>query len=566
MANGKPKGGGKGGGGHNGGGVRDNGDDRVLADMWECPKCRGNSFLSRPRCYICGIPRPRQPIIVSEAWPAKVLGKGGGVQTGAYVGKESGQRAPILQWSQSTAGGRLKGKASEGKRSLHQRKPAEGDKGGKGKGEGNKDDKGTWADMVRSGKPAKNGAKPKAAAVPPPQEGGGGEKGESEDDSEESDEEMEAVPAFQPPINRTLLNSRVLALQEELEGCAADPSRAGKTGRVTRTLEMAKEQLREAGGGSAMRSYFSMVNSNKKLQKLRSALEKAHKDLDEAGGQIHKWKRAEKKCIANTMRLTREVENETQRQAYLSLQSAQEAGEQAHLFEGLRGDVETIRAVIQQVQRHEVVPNIDRLYSFVAALDAPKYDKTQDPILLGLDASDGDESDQDSVEEASVGAAPMDEDEVKKGKKRLWADRWQSAEDRDGEASAPIEVDKDLGRDIEKAQRSLQRDSEMPQYLVEANRQMAEQERMQEQQDLEAAALHAAARITGTHVPGAPPAQAFLRNPRLDLATHRRPASTPRCRVVKRDALPARGGTRRRREGSNSRSRNRESCREDEGL
>ena len=213
-----------------------------------------------------------------------------------------------------------------------------------------------------------------------------------------------------------------------------------------------------------------------------------------------------------------------------------------------------------------MVPNIDRLYSFVAALDAPKYDKTQDPILLGLDASDGEESDQDSVEEASVGAAPMDEDEVKKGKKRLWADRWQSVEDRDGEASAPIEVDKDLGRDIERAQRSLQKDSERLQYVVEANRQMAVQERMQEQQDLEAAALHAAARITGTLVLGAPPAKAFLPNPRLDLATRRRASSAPRCRGDKRDALPARGGTGRRRQVSNSRSRDRESGREDEGL
>ena len=112
-----------------------------------------------------------------------------------------------------------------------------------------------------------------------------------------------------------------------------------------------------------MRSCFASVNS----------LENAHTELEEAGGQVHKWHKAERKCIANTQRLTREVENEKQRQAYLSFQSAQEAGEQAHIFEGLRGDVERARDIVQQAQRHDAVPHIDRIFTFAAALDAPGY-------------------------------------------------------------------------------------------------------------------------------------------------------------------------------------------------
>ena len=99
------------------------GKDLGVADMWMCPQCQQNSFLSRRFCFFCRNPRPVRPRVKSEVWPRRLLGVGGTRAEEAsdlwQGGRATGeQRIPLLRWGGNTAGARLQrakgGKGGEG--------------------------------------------------------------------------------------------------------------------------------------------------------------------------------------------------------------------------------------------------------------------------------------------------------------------------------------------------------------------------------------------------------------------------------------------------------------------
>ena len=188
-------------------------------------------------------------------------------------------------------------------------------------------------------------------------------------------------------------------------------------------------------------------------------------------------------------------------------------------------------------------------------MDPSPYQDGADPIILGLEVSDGGSSEGSGVgglSGTSVAADTSEEEksDTKRRRRRLsLSSRWSTAEQREEQRRAEQEraladesdatdtdeddveadsIDVDAPRqEIRQVSAALQQSVQELQYTVEANKQIAEQERLQLQQDIEVSAMHAAARYTGEYVQAPPPTRTFQPNPRLELATHRRVASTP---------------------------------------
>ena len=115
----------------------------------------------------------------------------------------------------------------------------------------------------------------------------------------------------------------------------------------------------------------------------------------------------------------------------------------------------------------------------------------------------------------------------KRGKKRqheVWDDRWETVEARERGAG---------DRAIREGQRELRRDTEVLRCAVEANNQIEEQERLQQQQDKEheivraAAEVEASLRGQGTNRWASGPPRKPSPNPRVELATARHRVFTP---------------------------------------
>ena len=542
--------------------------DLGMADMWVCPQCHNNSFLSRRLCYSCRAPRPDRPRIKSEAWPRGLLGIGGGKPwSGAVDGAQGDrgigeQRVPLLRWGENTAGSRLQNgaKGSVGKAGT-------GSLASEVQGKGRRDEEERAADeedeegwqRQRGGKRKQgNATRAKAAAGPP----GAGTKEKKEEKEGERYEEVQVPPPYQPPLPRFFLASRLQALESKVGEWEGVEEVASKRQRAERCLEETKAQLKEAGGGAGTRGHFALVNSRKRIARLEKGMEKAHQELEEAQGRAHAALQDEKRAITKTEKIMRELENEKSKQAYLALQTAQEAGEQVHTFQGLREATSYVRTILQQTQRLDGVPPLDHICRMVEFLEPQKYDGSQDPVVLGLEVSAEEDEEKDDEDNPS---SDDEEDPAQKGQKRRWErmdGRWVTAEDRDGEGQAkdtaqasssssathpeasevghtPIVVDEKLAPEVERAQREVCKDVGQLQHVVEANNQIAMQETMQRQQEIEIEVRKAKEDVERRIAQGqAPPsgslapskAKQFEPNPRLALKGRRRQASTPRAR------------------------------------
>ena len=340
----------------------------------------------------------------------------------------------------------------------------------------------------------------------------------------------EIPPPFESPLPRHILAGRIKAIEGKVESCGEDPTKARRKARAEQLLEETKKTYREAGGGSAARSCFSLVNVTKQLHKLEKSVEKHQRELEERGGEVHAAVEAERRADAALKKVVREYENCKARRAYLAAQSAQEAGEAIHSFEGIRGAVESFRNLAQQVQRHEYIPQIDLLCRWACMLDPSTYCEDEDPLVLGVDVSEesGEADSLPSLESTESSGTEMEGIEAdKRGRKRqheAWSDRWETAEDRDRVAAE---------KEVREGQGELRRDTDTLRFAVEANKQIEEQERLQLQQDKEhelvlaAAQVEASLRGQGTNRWASGPPTKPSPNPRVDLAGARRRAHTP---------------------------------------
>ena len=297
-----------------------------------------------------------------------------------------------------------------------------------------------------------------------------------------------------------------------------------------------------------------MVNSNKKLSRMASNVEKLQREHEEIENRKFELQEEGKQTLAALHKAVRELENEKERIAYLSSQSAQETGALVGRYVGARGAAEAFRRLAQETQQHHLVPQIDLLFRMAALFDPAEHHEEEDPLLLGVDISEEDQS-AEAGDDSSISDEMEGIREEARGKKRQlerWENRWESAEERergargtrgdkrndadeadDDDSLPPLESDSELGTETRKAEEALKESKAVLEYTVEANRQMEEQENLQRQQDREVAVRQAAseveARLRG-QVPNrwaAGPPKIPPRNPRLDVDTTRQRACIP---------------------------------------
>ena len=355
------------------------------------------------------------------------------------------------------------------------------------------------------------------------------------------------------PLPRALLNSRKQALETKVAQYGDGGNEERKKKRAEACLDATKEALREAGGSNPTQAGFALVNATKKVQQLEKAVERHQGSVEEAGRRVHEAQDQEKREIAALQKVVRERDNAKARCAYLALQSAQEAGKAVHGFEGLRMAVEYFRCLAQRTQEHAAVPWVDMLARLAAVLDPQGYDENADPILLGVEISEEDSSvhgltspsassPSSSPSSSSSSEAGSDNtvlssrqsmegvEKETRGEKRaleVHRRRWQTPEEAEQEEMHDAGV-------VTRERKKLQQNVDVLRRAVEANAQIEAQERMQAQQDKEAAILQAKAaveaRLLGGEGAGRQEEALAVQirpNPRLDIAAVRRRAPTP---------------------------------------
>ena len=428
-------------------------------------------------------------------------------------------------------------------------------RGGKGKGSMGKGGTGeaakgavqvgkdSWAEVVRKGGSG-GGTKAKAKPQPPARKEENAEENLQEND-EDNEEEIVIPPAFMEPIPRTMLEARRKVLEDRV---AAEPKEGDSVKKVRRTrelLEITREQLKEAGGGSEGRKHFSIVNANKKIQKLQMAQRKAHEELEDIAAAQDLLDERRKQGELNAQRLTRLLENEKGKYAYMAKQLERESRAQLQAGAGFRRAVEVIRGVIQQAQRMDAVGELDKLETLAQHYEPSEYDEGKDPLLLGLDISEESEDEAEEESDSSSETTEMDYTEVQRGKKRQWGEgRWTTAEERDNqenhgeEGEAPREKGRllaeeetgkggqDVGGQVETARAELGQATGILQYVAKANAQIAEQGNLQIQQEREIYCRQAAreieARVVGANPQACGQLSRLPPNPRLDIEARRK--------------------------------------------
>ena len=399
------------------------------------------------------------------------------------------------------------------------------------------------------------GARPKASAKA---KANGGDKAKEEQEvkevtgSGEAQDHKEAPtqtiqPHYIPPLPRPILAARIGALERKKEACGDDQQLAKRKARTERLLEDTKASYKEAGGGHPTRTSLALVAANKQLYKLERSVEWHQRNVEEKGGIVHAAIEDEREASAKLQRVVRERDNARAKAAYLAIQSAQEAAQTVHWFEGTRNAVEGLRTLAMQAQQPAYVPLLDLLSQVANALDPAQYQEDQDPLLQGVDISEDSSEKESSYPTDAEAAEPSGSEmegivEGRCGRKRGWEERWETAEDREQDEGSKLvqgmvddtpQVGKEVKEEVEDGRRRLRRDTALLVNTVEANQQIEEQERLQRQQDVESEVLRAKLEIEASRKgQGANHGDTARRseprpNPRLDLATARHREVTP---------------------------------------
>ena len=555
----------------------------VLVEMWCCGVCGTNSFATRARCFTCTAAKPVRPKLVLEIWAkAALLAKKGGPgreeqrEEGGKKGKGKGGRMADGKGNgpKGEAQGRQEerrqgNKGLQSEQGVRVEEAGEEMDGGLYGGSGEQGE--SWAQVVAGRRKKFPGTRPKAAAAPVGARAEGSKEGKEKDEGNEGKQEedyREMQPVYVPPLPRPILEGRLQELQGKAQELETDEQGSRKHERVKARLEETQEAYRAAGGGKGMRGYFSLLNSRKKISRLEKLQQEAHQEIDDADEMQLRADERKKQALARAESVTRELDNERSKHAYMALQSAQEAGRHVHGF-GVRTAVEGLRKVLQETRRMDGVPFLDAIDVLVNHLEPTPYEGAIDPIILGLEVSDSSATDEDADKEGNSGTEGQDlsdssgggdmegVEENRRGTKRdhdAWDDRWESAEQREngrrnnqvaqpGVASGGG-LQEELREETKKLEEDLKRSKGFLEHTIEANRQIEEQERLQLQQDKESAVLQAAmeieARVQGQAINrwtgGA--AKVPSSNPRLDINATRQRAEMSGGRPSKGSGVP----------------------------
>ncbi len=164
--------------------------------------------------------------------------------------------------------------------------------------------------------------------------GGGREMDDEEDedgeehDAEEDDDGQQAhepVRPYQPPpLPRRLCVQHAEQLQKKIEKMQQDGSRPQLLQRAERRLEEARQLVREAGGPTERRLVFSILQEETKERRLREALPRASKAVEEKEAELREAQQALEDAKRRKADLEAKWCNSKARVAFLAAEKAAE--------------------------------------------------------------------------------------------------------------------------------------------------------------------------------------------------------------------------------------------------
>ena len=416
--------GGRGGGGGERGKGREGkgggGGETVAIDMWQCPRCRGNSFGTRLACFGCKAPRPRGGKWVREwwrvdflprdvrwrieegdvenVWPAegplvpgpsgRMLGKGGAVGGGdfrgsgppalpvGYLGKGVQGRGDTegprqVQAQKGSSGANAKGGQGEGGEKKGARQAGAG--GSKGAAQPEEEGKGRDGLAHPPATRSKAKARPKGGDAPDtPQE----EQGKIDEPWPE-----EVQPYVPPPMSRAMLDERYKALLQKREGLRQEDPRLEKT---QERIEQTKQWLKDLGGRDANRVPFAMLDGRKELERCQERLRSAREELAEAKAEAARVLTREARAEASVRAWQARCENCKSKNAHLGFQAAVEACAGIEGYEELAQNAMFVEAALAAGGMQEAAQAYQQVSWFISQFGPKVYNKKEDPLLQDL--------------------------------------------------------------------------------------------------------------------------------------------------------------------------------------
>ncbi len=166
----------------------------------------------------------------------------------------------------------------------------------------------------------------------------GGAAGEKEADEEDEDEDEregeedddvqlshEPVRPYQPPpLPRRLCVQQAEQLQKKFERMQQNGSRPQLLQRAEKRLEEARQMVRDAGGPTARRLVFSILQEETKERRLREALPRASKAVEEREADVRDAQQALEDAKRRKADLEAKLRNSSARVAFLAAEKAAE--------------------------------------------------------------------------------------------------------------------------------------------------------------------------------------------------------------------------------------------------
>ena len=204
---------------------------------------------------------------------------------------------------------------------------------------------------------------------------------------------MEASRSFTPPpMPRHVLASRERALKERFEviqgRCPEDP----RLEQAREALGTVRQMVREAGGPSAKKLCFSLLDEHSRVDRCKAEIERAKEAVQAAKAKVDDAVAA---LVVEEDRLEASEakhHNANARLAYLSFQVAVEGGQRVEGYARLAEDQAKIEAAVfaaraQGTFSTDLRNEIQRVWNFIRQFEPTKYDPEDDPELQKLASS-----------------------------------------------------------------------------------------------------------------------------------------------------------------------------------
>ena len=195
-----------------------------------------------------------------------------------------------------------------------------------------------------------------------------------------------------PPLARHILASRERALKERVEviqgRCPEDP----RLEQAREALGTARQWVREAGGPSAKKLCFSLLDEHSRVDRCKAEIERAKEAVQAAKAKVDDAVAA---LVVEEDRLEASEakhHNANARLAYLSFQVAVEGGQRVEGYARLAEDQAKIEAAVfaaraQGTFSTDLRGEIQRVWNFIRQFEPTKYDPEDDPELQKLASS-----------------------------------------------------------------------------------------------------------------------------------------------------------------------------------